>query len=317
MVWFFDNSSIIWLQETFPWLEWFFKIITFLGNGLFYIILLSIAYWIYRKREAIIGIYVLLTTAWLNFFLKVLIKKPRPPQELRIIEAEGFSTPSGHAQGSTTVYGWIMLQINKIWSYIVTPLLVILICISRVYLGVHYVGDVILGGFIGSFILLGVYFGTPIFLKWFNQKESWIKILIGEIYAIIVFVATFIPAYFVEWPAGDMSNSADIVAVLVALPFIIYVENRWIKMETEKLHWQSIILRLIIGLGLTLGSYFGLSYLFDLIGELSYSLAYLVRFTKYFIIIWLIGAGTPFLFANVKIFSKFRNEKIQKEIPNK
>ncbi len=174
MSWFFDEAINIWFQNTFPWMEWPFKIITYLGDALIYIILLAIAFWILNKKDAIIAIYVFLTAAFLNFFLKVVIHKERPT--VRLVEAEGFSTPSGHAQTSTTMYGWIMFYFKKIWLYVIIPILVILVCISRVFLGVHYIGDVILGLLIGATVLAALYFGIPPLVQWFDKLSDWQKI---------------------------------------------------------------------------------------------------------------------------------------------
>jgi len=68
--WFFGEVVNEWFQNTFPWMKWPFKIITFLGDPIVYIIILAIAFWILNKKDAIIAIYVLLTASFLNFFLK-------------------------------------------------------------------------------------------------------------------------------------------------------------------------------------------------------------------------------------------------------
>jgi membrane-associated phospholipid phosphatase len=301
--WFFDEAINLWFQNTFPWMEWPFKIITFLGDGLVYIILLAIAFWILNKKDAIIAIYVFLTASFLNFFLKVVIQKPRPDVSYRLIEEEGFSTPSGHAQTSSTVYGWMILYFKKIWLYIVIPILVILICLSRVFLGVHYIGDVILGLLIGAIILAALFFGVPPFVKWLDKLKDWQKILIGESYAIVVFLMTFITGYYASWPAGDASNSGNIVAALILFPFYIWIENKKIGMKNEGIDWRSKLLRVIVGLAVTIGAYLGFSALFDLIPSLGYGLDYLFRFIRYGLVITILGLLMPFIFSRVKWFS--------------
>jgi len=62
-----------------------------------------------------------------------------------------------------------MLYFKKIWLYIVVPILVLLICLSRVVLGVHYIGDVIIGFLVGSAILVALYFSMPYILKWIEK----------------------------------------------------------------------------------------------------------------------------------------------------
>ncbi|MHA1366928.1 MAG: phosphatase PAP2 family protein [Candidatus Heimdallarchaeota archaeon] len=306
MSWFFGEVVNEWFQNTFPWMKWPFKIITFLGDPIVYIIILAIAFWILNKKDAIIAIYVLLTASFLNFFLKVVIQKPRP-NVTRLTSADGFSTPSGHAQTSTTVYGWIMFYFKKIWLYVVVPILVILICLSRVFLGVHYIGDVILGLLIGAAVLAALFFGIPLLVKWLDKLKDWQKILIGESYGVVVFLMTFLTGYYANWPAGDTTNSANTVAALILFPFFIWIENKKIGMKNEGIDWRSKLLRAIVGFAVIIGAYFGFSALFDAIIELipsiGYGLAYLFRFIKYGLLITILGLLMPFVFSRVKWFS--------------
>ncbi len=181
MGWFFDQSINEVLQGFFPeWFEIIFKIITYFGEAIIYIGLLALAYWILNKKDAIVGFYILFTSSFLNTFLKLLIKNPRPSQSIRLVDEENFSTPSGHAQTSLIVYGWMTFYFKKIWMYIVIPILVLLICLSRVYLGVHYIGDVIIGLLIGITVLAALYFGVPPLLKWIDTWSNKTKIIVGE-----------------------------------------------------------------------------------------------------------------------------------------
>ena len=69
-----------------------------------------------------------------------------------IIEESGYIFPSGHSMASMAFYGfiiflvWKYVKTNKKWIYtIVLSLLILLIGISRIYLGVHYASDVLAG----------------------------------------------------------------------------------------------------------------------------------------------------------------------------
>ena len=312
MGWFFDEAINTWLQNAIPWMEWPLRIITYFGESIFYIVLLAMAFWVYKKKDAIIAIYVLLTASFLNFFLKVLIKKPRPTISDNIIEEEGFSTPSGHAQTSTTMYGWIMFHFKKIWLYIVTPILVLLICLSRVFLGVHFIGDVILGFLIGGAVLAALYFGIPPLIGWMDKWPTWVKIVAGEGYGLLVFVLTFFTGLFADWPEGDAKNSAQTVAALLIFPLIIWVEDKYIKMDNEDLKISSVILRIIVGLAFVAGSYFGFDVLFGLFETSNYALDYLYDFIQYTIVLSVLGLLMPLIFSRIKIFTQ-KKELITQE----
>ena len=131
----------------------FFKVITNLGSAEFLIPLTIIcAIFIKNKKYKIMLPTNLLVIAGMNLLLKNIFARPRP-NELRLIEETGYSFPSGHAMASTAVYGLLIYILykeikNKKIRNIACTLLAILIFIidmSRIYVGVHYVSDVIAG----------------------------------------------------------------------------------------------------------------------------------------------------------------------------
>ena len=134
-------------------LNLFFKGVTIFGNASTLIVfsILSIIFF----KDKIYKLLVPLNLAGiglLNDILKRSFCRERP-NNLRLIEETGYSFPSGHAMASTAFYG-ILIYITvtnvkniKIRNLICTLLLILilLIDISRVYIGVHYASDVIAG----------------------------------------------------------------------------------------------------------------------------------------------------------------------------
>lgn len=100
-------------------------------------------------------------TQLVNLVLKDIIKRPRPHFP-HLIYYFGYSFPSGHSALAIVIYGVILYYIHKNSCLSVRMskavdalvfLLVILIGISRIYLGVHFFTDV-LGGYISGFVWL-------------------------------------------------------------------------------------------------------------------------------------------------------------------
>lgn len=140
------------------------KIITSFGNGLILVLLCLLSFLLFHDKK--IGVLVSLNLIFitvLNNILKLIIQRPRPSGFNLIIEG-GYSFPSGHSMVSTAFYGFLIyLLYKKIKNKnlrtvlcLLLSILIILICISRVYLGVHYASDVI-GGFFVSLSYLIVY----------------------------------------------------------------------------------------------------------------------------------------------------------------
>lgn len=131
----------------------FFKIITQFGSGIVLIIITILCVIFIRdKKYKILVPANLVTIAIINIVLKNFFLRPRP-NELRLIEETGYSFPSGHAMASTAFYGLLIYIVhekveNKILRNticIMLGLLILLISISRIYVGVHYTSDVIAG----------------------------------------------------------------------------------------------------------------------------------------------------------------------------
>ena len=130
----------------------FFRFVTKFSNVAFLVIFVLIVLLILRNKDAVFVIFNLIFLRLLNYVIKVIIKRDRP-NILRLIKIGEYSFPSGHAMISMGVYGYLIYliykKINNLYikylGIIILSLLIILIGISRIYLGVHYFSDVVAG----------------------------------------------------------------------------------------------------------------------------------------------------------------------------
>ena len=130
----------------------FFSFITKFSNVAFLVIFVLIVLLILRNKDAVFVIFNLIFLRLLNYVIKIIIKRDRP-NILRLIKIGEYSFPSGHAMISMGVYGYLIYLIYKkiknpyikYLGIIILSLLIILIGISRIYLGVHYFSDVVAG----------------------------------------------------------------------------------------------------------------------------------------------------------------------------
>ena len=146
---------ILFLQQfDFPVIVYVFKGITFVGDTEFYFIALAVIHFFWRKEETLPLSILLLLSFFINIGLKEFYSISRPPEELFLITATGHGFPSGHAQVSIVLWNYIAWRLqNFFWP----TLLVLLIGMSRVYLGVHYFDQVLVGWLVGfATVVLGI-----------------------------------------------------------------------------------------------------------------------------------------------------------------
>lgn len=115
---------------------------------------------LYRKYAAAAGLTVAATASGIGIVLgKGLIERARPSVSFRAYTELWYSFPSAHAALSAALYGygiflvWSLVPSRnmRIFATVVLSLLVVGISFSRIYLGVHYVSDIIAGILLGAF----------------------------------------------------------------------------------------------------------------------------------------------------------------------
>jgi undecaprenyl-diphosphatase len=158
----FDESVIRWLAARHTHtLDAVMVEITALGTGTVVIMIVAVAgLFLVLTQHKYSAILLLASTAGglvLNGVLKLGFNRPRPSIFVPSVNTVSSSFPSGHAMNATIVYmtvGYLAARLHKRkwarWLLIASVFVVIvLICFSRLYLGVHYPSDVLAGFLIG------------------------------------------------------------------------------------------------------------------------------------------------------------------------
>lgn len=151
-----EFDSFIYKIVTFnktDFISGFYKFITNFASGIM-VGIISLVFLIIFKNKRYGGLIFLnvFNIFVLNFLLKLLFMRDRP-YELMIIDEVGYSFPSGHAMAALGFYGFIIYLLwhfnltksAKIIFSVLLGVLIILIGVSRIYLGVHYASDVLAG----------------------------------------------------------------------------------------------------------------------------------------------------------------------------
>jgi undecaprenyl-diphosphatase len=158
----FDDAVLQWVADhRSPIIEPIMLEITFLGTGTVVMAIVAVSglfLWLTKHRySAILLLIATLGGILLNNLLKMGFGRPRPQLFDWGTHVVSWSFPSGHAMSAAVVYGTVAYLAARLqakhWHRVATLLcaivLIVMIAITRLYLGVHYPSDVIAGIIIG------------------------------------------------------------------------------------------------------------------------------------------------------------------------
>ncbi len=276
---------VLWFQQASPQLDAFFAAITSLGDEEFYLLFLPLIYWSIDRAVGVRLMVLFLLSGLVNQVAKHLAAQPRPfeydPQVEAIVEAGGFGLPSGHTQSAVVVLGFLGTVVRKTWFWVGAGILMVLIPMSRIYLGVHFPTDVLGGYILGGIVLwLWLRYGTRL-EGWFFEQET--------IHQLIL--VTALPALAMAiWPTENMVTGGG---TMVGIGAGLVLERRLVGFDVAGTVLQRT-LRFLLGVVVLAGLWLGLRIAFDGLEP-----AILLRIVRYSVVGFWGAVGAPWMFVKL------------------
>jgi len=256
--------SFLYLLENIrcAFLDGFMNIITYLGDEYAFLVLAMIVFWCVDKFQGYYVLFVGFIGTQLNQLLKVIFRIERPwvidknfkPVEGSIGRADGYSFPSGHTQSAVGTFGAIARWSKNNVLRIICVVLFLLVGFSRMYLGVHTPKDVLTSLVIALVLVFALY---PIIKRGENNPKI-MYILFGIVIAWSLAQVLFMELY--PFPAdangeelfSATKNAYKLLGAVVGMLIAYIVDRKYINFSTKAVWWAQII-KVVVGLGITIG----------------------------------------------------------------
>ena len=236
-----------------PLLDTFFRLITQLGEEIVLIVIFCTIFWCINKRIA----YVLGASFFLSSLVvqgaKPVFRVPRPwvfdpgfqPVQGSAYAATGYAFPSGHTQNGTALFGSLGAQIRHKAIKIVLFAIVVLIAFSRLYLGVHYLSDVLVSlaiGILSIWLALKFITNEPV-----SKKRELLVSGFITVAALIVIMIVAVLYYGGFTEATQMRDS--VIAAGAALGFALgmFVERNYIRFCIKAQNLPVQFIKIVLG----------------------------------------------------------------------
>jgi membrane-associated phospholipid phosphatase len=316
----FGISFIIALQSIGDWPIPLMRFFSYLGTEDFFFLVLPLVYWCVDSALGLRIGFILVTSIMFNFVGKLLFASPRPywvSSHVRALWPETtFGLPSGHAQEAVAVWGIIAAYIKRFWVWVASIVLIFFIGFSRIYLGLHFPQDVIIGWLIGTLIVWAFVHFWETVATWIGNKPFNHQIFIAFIVSL-VFVMLGLGAVALRSPyqiPDAWTNNALLIGTDVPAPVeahgIFTVAGTFFGLAVGAAWMMSLggyqaagslekrALRYIVGLVGILLFWMGLGAILPDGDDLIF---YTLRFIRYTLVGWWVAGGAPWVFIRIRL----------------
>ncbi len=157
-----------------PFIDNIFMILNIFDSNFTYLVIIIFVWNFVNKRAGFHLLYLEVIGGIINTDLKFLFAQPRPYDllySLKVIRAVGYGLPSGAATAATICFGYLFMMINPKYTAlrIVAVTMIGVVGLTRIYLGAHFLTDILGGYLVGIAILLGYVFLV-------DKVEKYIKV---------------------------------------------------------------------------------------------------------------------------------------------
>jgi membrane-associated phospholipid phosphatase len=314
------------LQTLSPALDSLMRYISFFGTIEFYLILIPFLYWVISASLGFRVLLLLIGTDFLGIFFKQLLHQPRPNwvgDVQGLAEETSYGIPSTHASDTLAVWGYLVYVLNKTWLWILTGLVVLLVGISRMYLGVHFPTDVLGGWLIGLaaiFLLVkGEVWLTPYLKKQsvggligIGFLVSLLMLLVGWLIGLLI-AASPDPAEWAQYAtlARENSHYFTFAGSFFGMVAGYTLMNHYAAFETKG-SWAKRISRYLLGMVGVLVLYLGLDVLFGMLAADEAVIGLGLRYIRYGAVTFWAMFGAPWVFLKLRL-AEPREKLIQED----
>ncbi len=245
-----------------PILDALFSVLTYLGDEVCFILIVLLMFWCVDKRMGYYLIAVGFAGTILNQTLKIMFRVPRPwilDPDFSIVEsaragATGYSFPSGHTQNAVGIYGSIIAWDRRRWVKCLALVPVVLVPLSRMYLGVHTPMDVGVSALLAIILVVLFY---PI-MRRSEDKPVCMTAALGVVALLGVFSILYV--MLASFPADvdpanlthAVENAWKLTGAAIGIVLVWFVDARHLHFET-KAKWYAQILKIVLGAAVVLG----------------------------------------------------------------
>jgi membrane-associated phospholipid phosphatase len=310
---------IIAIQSLGGWLETPMEFFSFLGTEDFFFLVLPLIYWSLNASLGLRVGFILIASVSLNSMFKLWFASPRPywvSDKVVPFAAEGsFGAPSGHAQNGVSVWGIIASSGRRAWVWVAAIALMFLIGFSRMYLGVHFVHDVLMGWLLGALVLWAFVRFADSVAAWFKSQAFTRQIIVVFLISLALIAVGALSAarlggytFPEEWRdnalrAGELPAPVSVEGFITSAGtlFGLAVGAAWIASQGGYQATGPVVkraLRYVVGLIGVVILWMGLGQIFPDNADL---ISYILRYVRYTLVGFWVSGGAPWLFFRIKL----------------